>query len=86
MVLVNFNFQCRSANINSGGNLIGNLETDIIPAYSIQVDVTEDKALTIDASGKITALWGLDANKYYADLQCILRRTNFRGIDNENNL
>ena len=66
MVLVNFNFQCRSANINSGGNLIGNLETDIIPAYSIQVDVTEDKALTIDASGKITALWGLDANKYYA--------------------
>ena len=56
----------REANINSGGNLIGNLETDIIPAYSIQVDVTEDKALTIDASGKITALWGLDANKYYA--------------------
>lgn len=66
MVLVNFNFQCRSANINSGGNLIGNLETDIIPANSIQVDVTDDKALTIDASGKITALWGLDANKYYA--------------------
>lgn len=65
-VLVNFNFQCRNANINSGGNLIGTLETEIIPSTSLQVDVTYDKALTIDASGKVTALWGLDADKYYA--------------------
>lgn len=65
-VLVNFNFQCRSTNIASGGNLIGSLEADIVPSGSIQVDVTFDKSLTIDASGKITALWGLDANKYYA--------------------
>lgn len=64
-VLVNFNFQCRSTNIASGGNLIGVLEADIIPSGSIQVDITYDKALTIDASGKVTALWGLDANKYY---------------------
>lgn len=64
-VLVNFNFQCRSTNINSGGNLISVLEADIIPSGSIQVDITYDKALTIDASGKVTALWGLDANKYY---------------------
>lgn len=66
LVLVNFNFQCRSTNIASGGNLIGVLEADIIPSGSIQVDITYDKALTIDASGKVTALWGLDANKYYA--------------------
>lgn len=65
-VLVNFNFQCRSTNIASGGNLIGSLEADIVPSGSIQVDVTYDKALTIDASGKVTALWGLEANKYYA--------------------
>ncbi|MGH1846728.1 BppU family phage baseplate upper protein [Enterococcus gilvus] len=64
-ILVNFNFQCRSTNIASGGNLIGVLEADIIPSGSIQVDITYDKALTIDASGKVTALWGLDANKYY---------------------
>ncbi|WP_336622238.1 BppU family phage baseplate upper protein [Enterococcus sp.] len=64
-VLVNFNFQCRTTNIASGGNLIGVLEADIIPSGSIQVDITYDKALTIDASGKVTALWGLDANKYY---------------------
>lgn len=65
-VLVNFNFQCRSTNIASGGNLIGSLEADIVPSGSIQVDVTYDKALTIDASGKVTALWGLEANNYYA--------------------
>lgn len=65
-VLVNFNFQCRSTNIASGGNLIGSLEADIVPSGSIQVDVTFDKSLTIDASGKVTALWGLEANKYYA--------------------
>ena len=65
-VLVNFNFQCRSTNIASGGNLIGVLEADIIPSGSIQVDITYDKSLTIDASGKVTALWGLDANKYYS--------------------
>lgn len=65
-VLVNFNFQCRSTNIASGDNLIGSLEADIVPSGSIQVDVTDDKVLTIDASGKVTALWGLDANKYYA--------------------
>lgn len=64
-ILVNFNFQCRTTNIASGGNLIGVLEADIIPSGSIQVDITYDKALTIDASGKVTALWGLDANKYY---------------------
>ena len=64
-ILVNFNFQCRSTNIASGGNLIGVLEADIIPSGSIQVDITYDKALTIDASGKVAALWGLDANKYY---------------------
>lgn len=64
-ILVNFNFQCRSTDIASGGNLIGVLEADIIPSGSIQVDITYDKALTIDASGKVTALWGLDANKYY---------------------
>ncbi|EOH79669.1 BppU family phage baseplate upper protein [Enterococcus malodoratus] len=65
-ILVNFNFQCRSTDIASGGNLIDSLEADIVPSGSIQVDVTFDKALTIDASGKVTALWGLEANKYYA--------------------
>lgn len=65
-VLVNFNFQCRNANIASGGNIIGSLESEITPSHSIQVDITYDKALTVDASGKLTALWGLDANKYYA--------------------
>ena len=64
-ILVNFNFQCRSTDIASGGNLIDSLEADIVPSGSIQVDVTFDKALTIDASGKVTALWGLEANKYY---------------------
>ncbi|EOI54205.1 hypothetical protein UKC_03326, partial [Enterococcus gilvus ATCC BAA-350] len=65
-ILVNFNFQCRSTNIASGGNLIDVLEADIIPSGSIQVDITYDKALTIDASGKVTALWGLNTNSYYA--------------------
>lgn len=65
-VLVNFNFQCRNSQIASGTPVIGSLEADVTPANSIQVDVTDDKALTIDASGEITALWGLDANKYYA--------------------
>ncbi|MDN6563022.1 BppU family phage baseplate upper protein, partial [Enterococcus sp.] len=31
-ILVNFNFQCRSTDIASGGNLIGVLEADIIPS------------------------------------------------------
>lgn len=64
-VLVNFNFQCGETNIASGGDLISSLELDIIPSGAVQVDVTFDKALTIETSGKVTALWGLDANKYY---------------------
>ncbi|WP_270693209.1 hypothetical protein [Enterococcus malodoratus] len=66
LVLVNFNFQCRNSQVASGTSIIGSLEADVIPANSIQVDVTLDKALTVDASGKVVALWGLNANSYYA--------------------
>lgn len=66
LVIVNFNFQCRNANINSGGTIIGSMETEIISSHSIQVDITGDKAVTLDASGKLIALWGLNANSYYA--------------------
>lgn len=65
-VLVNFNFQCRNSQVASGTSIIASLEADVIPANSIQVDVTLDKALTVDASGKVVALWGLNANSYYA--------------------
>ncbi|MGH1833293.1 BppU family phage baseplate upper protein [Enterococcus gilvus] len=65
-ILVNFNFQCRSTNIASGGNIIGVLESDILPTNSIQIDITGDKAVTVETSGKLTALWGLNANSYYA--------------------
>ena len=85
-VLVNFNFQCRSTNIASGGNLIGVLEADIIPSGSIQVDITYDKALTIDASGKVTALWGLDANKYYIGSAMYYAKNKLQEEKNENYL
>ncbi|MGH1832650.1 hypothetical protein ABE871_14525 [Enterococcus gilvus] len=66
LVIVNFNFQCRNANINSGGTIIGSMESEIISSHSIQIDITGDKAVTVDASGKLIALWGLNANSYYA--------------------
>ncbi|EOI58830.1 BppU family phage baseplate upper protein [Enterococcus gilvus] len=65
-ILVNFNFQCKSVNIASGGNIIRVLESDILPTNSIQIDITDDKAVTVETSGKLTALWGLNANSYYA--------------------
>ncbi len=73
-LIFNFNFQCRSSNINSGGNLIGAIEPDFIPAYSIQVSLNDNKSLTIDSSGKVTALWGLDADKYYAGSAMVLAK------------
>ncbi|MDT2488678.1 BppU family phage baseplate upper protein [Enterococcus avium] len=73
-LIFNFNFQCRSSNINSGGNLIGAIEPDFIPAYSIQVSLNDNKSLTIDSSGKVTALWGLDANKYYVGSAMVIAK------------
>lgn len=64
-VLVTINLQCRTTNLASGGNVVGTIDSEFIPSQSIHIATIESKVLTIEPSGKITALWGLNANNWY---------------------